>query len=174
MTYSSKRSHAMCVGIVSLGFCASGWASTCVDWVVPTTPASEFSIAEQVLVHRATGLEWGRCSLGQRYQDGVCTGEARGYTFHDATSAAEASDHAGHNDWRLPTRSELRTIVEIACYYPAINTSLFPQTPVTGFWTSSIDPEDGRVWVVGFANGYIMMTDLPGYNRVRLVRTSDQ
>jgi hypothetical protein len=42
-----------------------------------------------------------------------------------------------NNDWRLPNKNELASLVEVACVRPAINTSVFPAYILGGFWSSS-------------------------------------
>ena len=42
----------------------------------------------------------------------------------------------GRNDWRVPNRNELASIVESRCHSPAINGEVFPATPLEWFWTS--------------------------------------
>jgi len=42
----------------------------------------------------------------------------------------------GASDWRLPTRSELRTIVDYQAEFPAIDTDYFANTVARSFWTA--------------------------------------
>ena len=62
-----------------------------------------------------TGLQWMRCSLGQTWQGGTCTGEAGKYTWQAAMDASEAFNRqggaVGYNDWRMPTKEELKTLI---------------------------------------------------------------
>ncbi len=139
------------------------------------TPSSAFSDnGDGTVTHEETGLTWARCAVGQEWSNGGCDGRALVFRWEGATQAAEDLNAngglAGHEDWRLPTRNELKSIVETCREAPAINTSIFPDTPQTGFWSSTSADERDSAWFVGFYKGL----DYPyrketGY-RVRVVR----
>ena len=60
----------------------------------------------------------------------------------------------GFSDWRMPTREELRTIVNSATFNPAIATSYFPRTVSNAYWSASPSaPVAGGAWYVYFYNG---------------------
>ncbi len=84
-----------------------------------------------------TGLMWMRCSLGQVWDGKTCGGKAATFTWADALKAAAGHEFAGYTDWRLPNKNELESIVEGRCFTPTINSSVFPATPSTYFWSSS-------------------------------------
>ena len=76
----------------------------------------------------------------------------------------------GAKDWRLPTREELRSIVDYGRFDPAIDTRYFPHAESIYYWSSS-PTASGSVWAVGF----YPHSDNSLYNRshdlrVRLVR----
>lgn len=45
----------------------------------------------------------------------------------------------GYEDWRLPNSKELASLVEYACFAPAISVEAFPDTPSASFWTNTPD-----------------------------------
>lgn len=123
-----------------------------------------------------TALQWMRFSLGQAWKDGTCTGKAELFTWRNALHAADALNHkrgyADYDDWRLPTKDELLSLVYCSSGNPMIwnNTGkpcegnfdrptiyqqAFPNTPSSFFWSGSLSAEDScYAWVVYFYNGY--------------------
>lgn len=51
-------------------------------------------------------------------------------------SAVNGNGLCGAGDWRLPTRAELRTIVDYKAEFPAIDTTVFANTVARSFWTA--------------------------------------
>ncbi|MBP8284334.1 MAG: DUF1566 domain-containing protein, partial [Chromatiaceae bacterium] len=105
----------LCLALVAAGAAA---AQTCKYGSIPATaPASRFTDnGDGTVTDRATGLQWQRCSEGQTWSSGTCTGTATGHTWQVALQLAEAASYAGQSDWRLPNINELASIVEQACY----------------------------------------------------------
>ena len=58
-----------------------------------------------------------------------------------------------HDDWRLPTRIELVSIVDYTRVTPAIDQSVFPSTPASEYWSASAYVTAGRAWTVSFNGG---------------------
>lgn len=115
----------------------------------PTTPAADFvDLGNGIVQHETTGLQWSRCAIGQTYRNGSCQGPATVYYWDEAQEAVDqvnrTGELAGLNDWRLPTVEELRSIVEECREAPAINTSIFPNTPGSGFWTATLHDDGER------------------------------
>jgi len=76
----------------------------------------------------------------------------------------------GFDGWRMPTREELRTIVNSATFNPAIATSYFPRT-VNGYWSASpYAPGAGVAWFVDFYSGNDGASSKGNYGAVRMVR----
>jgi len=84
-------------------------------------------------------------------------------------NAVNAAGLCGHNDWRLPTRLELLSIVHNGTSDPAIDTGYFPHTRSAWYWTSM--PRLSTAWVVHFIDGSPNVNDKNYINYVRLVRS---
>jgi len=115
----------------------------------PTTPDDDFTnLGNGVIEHRPTGLQWAQCALGQRASGNTCVGQAGVYTWQEAREAVEQANRsgriAGQTDWRLPSVDELATLIEKCRQAPAINTTQFPNTPWSGFWTSTMHFDGAR------------------------------
>jgi uncharacterized repeat protein (TIGR01451 family) len=136
-----------------------------------TLTAGEFvQNTDGTVTHTPTGLIWQACSVGQTWEGstGTCTGDAETYDITDAT--ALTSDFAGQTDWRIPNIAELHSLIDLKKSQPAINKSLFPQTPQSYFLTSSIyTPSPSVSWVVSFDLGADNATSV---GNVRFVRGS--
>ena len=156
--------------MLTLAATASVSAQTCSTTIVKTTPTAAFSLySNGAVTHTKTGLMWRRCLLGQAWDGSNCTGNATSYTWSQALLAVDA--YAGYSDWRVPNKNELASLVERACLYPAINTTVFPNDPSSFVWSSSPNAYDsGYAWGVSFYYGYVS----DGYetygSHVRLVR----
>jgi len=122
--------------------------------IVPTPPP-----VHETVVDTATGLEWQAVPFAESMKHA------------DAVKACAELRLGGHDDWRLPTRAELLTLVDDTRCSPAIDADAFPDTPSTWFWTSTpYAGDDSYAWVVYFDGGYSDVYYRDGYLRVRAVR----
>ncbi|MCP3956143.1 MAG: DUF1566 domain-containing protein [Desulfobacterales bacterium] len=140
--------------------------------VPASTPTSRFSDhGNGTVTDTQTELMWAKCAEGLR--DSACsTGSASGHTWKAALDLADSSELAGHDDWRLPNIKELLSIVEERCATPAINLSVFPNTPAMYFWSASPNANNtSNAWYVDFSYGYSNGSSRDGGRRVRLVRS---
>jgi hypothetical protein len=126
------------------------------------------------LVDLSTGLMWQRCTLGYSWQSGTCSRDsaAAEFTWEDAlTTAASKKTFAGYHGWRLPNKNELGSLVERACFSPAIDQTLFPATESKGYWTNTPNNfNEFSAWAVNFVDGDHMSTSRTNLLGIRLVR----
>ena len=64
-----------------------------------------------------TGLIWTRCSLGQKWENDTCVGEASKTTWISAMLGAEKISYAGYDDWYLPSMDDLRSLRKCSTGY---------------------------------------------------------
>ena len=69
-------------------------------------------------------------------EDGGECGGGVACDTHAYVAAVNERGLCGHADWRLPTRAELRTIVDYRAEFPAIDTDYFANTIARSFWTA--------------------------------------
>ena len=94
--------------------------------------------------------------------------------LQDAIDFCENSDLNGTNDWRLPNVNELKTILDISKYSPAIDGN-FSSTENGAYWTSTSDIKNiNKVFSVNFSEGITHSDEKSSvdYN-IRCVRVDD-
>lgn len=161
-------------------------AQTCNTNTAVTTPTIDFTVHNNgTVTHKPTGLMWKVCSEGQTWNssDGSCTGTITTHNWQEALEIPSALNagvgFASQTDWRLPNVKELMSIVELSCYGPAINKTIFNNTPSEYspgyspiYWSSSPHADYSYfAWGVGFDYGYDGFSDRSDYGHVRLVRS---
>jgi hypothetical protein len=138
------------------------------------TPLSDFVVDNDgTVTHSKTGLIWKRCEEGQ--SGSSCEiGASQVFTWFDALAVAKDSAFAGNNDWRLPSKQELMSIVDETCFFPSINELVFPNTAPRSVWSSTtITAFPANAWFVEFgyaSSGHGSKLSSVARNGVRLVR----
>ena len=88
-------------------------------------------------------------------------------------NSVNASSLCGYTDWRMPTRVELNTILDInQPDSPKIDITWFPYTQAYGYWTSTSSLVITHTDQVGFYQGYGGAVRRDNTYPVRLVRES--
>jgi hypothetical protein len=139
-------------------------AASHATWPVPDpgatsgVTAQRYQIGTDVVQDLVTGLTWQRSSAPPQ------TWQAAG-----ATCAALVLN--GRDDWRLPSRIELVSLVDFTRHTPTINPEAFPNTPSQWFWTASTLADiPGFAWYVYFETGFSNYIDQDFEYHVRCVR----
>ncbi|MBI3609163.1 MAG: DUF1566 domain-containing protein, partial [Nitrospirae bacterium] len=164
--YSETGANRECSGTGEDGERQAGVAWPVPRFVLLVDPASNGNcVADQL-----TGLEWVRVPDTTLW---IWTGNPSVFTY------AAAFDLCGANDWRLPNRRELRSLI----HYGQINTAAWLNDPAQGFsniqggttsiyWTSTTDANDSAsAWSVYMGNGVTVGKDKGIIYYVWLVRT---
>ncbi len=156
----------------------------CVCLALPAWSAFSVNAGNGTVTDTTTSLVWDQCPYGLTGAN--CTsGTALLATWPQALSAAvsaNAANYRGFNDWRVPNKNELESIVKLDTYtagQAAIDSTAFPNTPIGGdtwgwggTWTStSYTPNPSVGWFVGFYDGDVSGNLKSGTGYVRLVRS---
>ncbi len=140
-------------------------------WPMPNEPglglpnerhyALDRADSESVVLDVVTGLAWQRnvpsesfsVDEAERYCDDLTLGQ--------------------NDDFRLPTRIELVSLLDLGRSEPAIDPEAFPATPGEWFWSSSRSAGDPtRAWYAYFYFGYPDLEDAGNAFRVRCVSSA--
>lgn len=92
-----------------------------------------------------TGLIWQRCSFGQDFtgedlENAWCEGEPEPMNWEQALHAVaqrNAEGWLGASDWRMPNIKELASIQERQCSAPPLDVSVFPNSSMEMYWSST-------------------------------------
>lgn len=155
---------------LSLG-CAAAQAQECDETAGAPVPDPRYvPLQDGTVYDEKTGLMWKQCPEGTG-GIGCAIGKPILLSFKDAQALAQGSRFAGHADWRLPTRTELRSLLRRGCYGMAIDGVTFPRTPPGRFWTADpagFYPESA--WTLDFRTGHLGYGTPRDLGYVRLVR----
>ena len=92
-------------------------------------------------------------------------------TWEAAINYCEGLSLGGYDDWRLPNRNELQSLVDYNRYYLAIDTDAFPDTISAYYWSSTSYFYNSKfAWCVSFDSGGVTTNDKSGSYYVRAVR----
>ena len=144
---------------------ANAWAS----WPLPDPTGALGAMAQhysesstEVVVDDVTQLSWQR-----RVSE-------RTYTWDEAREYCACLTLGGFEDWQLPSRIELVSIVDFTRQDPALDPVAFPDTPFDWFWSgSTVAGNRELIWYVAFFDGNTHTSSSDSAYHVRCVRHAE-
>lgn len=137
------------------------------------TPTSDFTDHRNgTVTHNRTGLMWKRCAEGESWTGSACGGKAQSFAW---SRYYNWEPYAGYYDWRVPSMSELLSIIEWGTVNagpsnPSFNTAIFPGNN-DYYWSSTVyGPKSDGAWVMLFWNAQNFGTYQSMPFHIRLVR----
>ncbi|MDI7268399.1 MAG: DUF1566 domain-containing protein [Myxococcota bacterium] len=176
--YDATRDPASCSGVAggptceSTAFCGQDAEY---GWDLGNDETSRFAVTEPapgepVVADNVSGLVWQGCVYG--LSGTTCgTGIASTVTWQRALVDCDDLRWGGADDWRLPVRHELATIVNRNRSEPSAFPGAFPATPSAFLWTSSAQAgAAGGAWRMGFTTGTVLYAQKTLAHSFRCVR----
>lgn len=147
-------------------------AQKCIPSIPNNTPDNRYiNHNNGTVTDKNTGLMWKQCIEGLSGINTCTTGSPSYYTLIKSLEFAEGQLFAGYSDWRVPTLTELKSLIAQHCLAPSVNIALFPNDPASYVWSSSLSVNNAKnAWYVIFNNGYADNGFIYDFNRVRFVR----
>lgn len=136
-------------------------------------------IADNVVQDKQTNLMWTQCSEGQTWDNGNCLSKPnKKISYHSAIGKAKKINLGGFDDWRVPTVTELYSLVDTACYNPSLNKVAFPKTELGQYWSitkaafnKNKKGNTNKIWRIDFGTGTTVPMLQTVTATVRYVRT---
>jgi len=89
------------------------------------------------------GVDWFRCSVGQRFLNERCVGEPLFLRWETGVSTVKEMNEKAAESWRLPTLKELASLKVRGCGNPSVNLNVFPDILVENYWATDKSPHIG-------------------------------
>jgi len=131
--------------VAAAALCTAPAQAACDASQTNQTPIDRYVISGGTVYDKKSNLTWQRCSVGQRWVEGVgCEGVVRNMVWTEAMEQADG-------DWRVPTTDELLTLASPSCKKPAINEEAFPNMDPSKswYWTGTAEGSS-YAWFVVF------------------------
>jgi hypothetical protein len=155
------------------------YGQTCNSNITTTKPDSRYTDNNNgTITDSVTNLMWKECSEGYTSSTTSCdtgTPESLNWiTSHQQVQSVNTAGFASYNDWRLPNKNELLSLVEFKCDSPSINQTVFPNTLSAKYWSSTPFIGAGiNAWSTDFTDGYTYMWNKLLTHHIRLVRDAN-
>jgi hypothetical protein len=115
---------------------------TCLLGILPVAVSAQpfvVSTDGSEVTDQHTGLIWKRCSEGMNWNGTTCAGTVSSFTHEAALTQATSQATSTGVAWRLPNVKELSSISDKTVLNPAIDSTAFPATQPSWFWSSTPD-----------------------------------
>ena len=117
--------------------------------------SAQFIAMKHKVKDLSTSTIWLRCSVGQAWDPALdtCTGKIIKLDHTQIDYATKEAKRQLGGNWRLPTRTELESLVCGQCPPPKIKSRYFPNVSPEAYWTSDKNVMSSRTfWSVNFNN----------------------
>ena len=119
--------------------------------------SAQFISQQNTVKDLKNGTTWLRCSVGQAWDPTLetCTGQIIKLDQSQVTFAIKEARRQLGGVWRLPTRTELESLVCENCSPAKINPEDFPNISPEAYWTGDKNALNSRMfWSVNFMTGH--------------------
>lgn len=127
---------------------------------LPNPASYSVDTGNDIITDNVTGLMWQRSA------------DVQSFTWVNAKAFCENLSQGGYDDWRLPWRIELVSLIDFTKQFPSIDDA-FPGTPSNGFWSATPYVADtNQAWLVYFDIGDTFPDQNTTAYRARCVRSN--
>lgn len=119
--------------------------------------SAQFIAMKNKVKDLSTSTTWLRCSVGQAWDPAfaTCTGTIIKLNHTQVKFATKEANKQLGGNWRLPTHTELKSLVCNACPPPKIKAKYFPNISPEAYWTSDKNTMNSKqFWSVNFMTGH--------------------
>ena len=122
-----------------------------------SSASAQFIAQKHTIKDLKNGTTWLRCSVGQAWDPTLqtCTGQIIKLDHSQVTFAIKEAKRQLGGVWRLPTRTELESLVCENCSPAKINPKDFPNISPEAYWTGDKNALNSKMfWSVNFMTGH--------------------
>ena len=124
---------------------------------LPNTSSAQFFEQGQFIKDIKNGILWLRCSVGQVWspETKTCTGKIVKLNQEEIEIAIIQAEQQLPGAWRLPTLSELESLVCISCTPAKVQHKYFPGIAREAYWSGTPNTFNKKMyWTVNFQTGH--------------------